>query len=324
MTYLLGDKRISLDKDEFDQVESKLIIAHLKLFKYCLGNASYKFMRSLKQIIHFYGDVLTIYSTLLRKIPDYDDITLMTNRNKLGLLKLEEDFDRMLGKNDQGGRWQKNEWEKRNYESDTKRMCILAVESAQEAFDAIGKNLNCIDVFFNSFDNLKKLFIPFLLGQNKSIQLLLTKALYFFRLTTIVDEVAYIKDLTPTVLKQLRKVEKITTGIEKELAFLDTFFSAFDPSLLLYTKILLGKVILKRNIDSSQCEIIRRRKVCFQAADLVISIPLSGKLLPSFETNLLSRYLLLVALVLFFLLCFIFYRLANILSEPVSTAYEVP
>ena len=123
--------------------------------------------------------------------------------------------------------------------------------------------MNCIDVFFNSFDNLKKLLISFLSSQTKSIQKLMVKALYLFKLTTIVDEVSSIKDLTPTIIKQLRKIEKITGGIERELIILDTAFVTFDPSLQQYTSILLGKAILKRDVDDADCQIIKAQRSMF-------------------------------------------------------------
>ncbi|CUM46960.1 uncharacterized protein AC631_02927 [Debaryomyces fabryi] len=313
MTYTVGDRRISIDKDELDASEKDLILAHLKLFKYCLNNASYKFLMSLKKIVHLYSDIITIYSTLLRKVPNYDDITLMTNRTRLNLLKLEDDFNRLLGDKLQGDSTKKGNWEDKSYELEVKRICLLCVESLNEIFELINKNLNCIDVFFNTFDNLKKLLIPFLSSQTKSIQKLMVKALYLFKLTTIVDEVSSIKELTPTIIKQLRKIEKITGGIERELIILDTAFVTFDPSLQQYTSILLGKAILKRDIDDSDCQIIKRREVCFQAAEHVVSIPLTEDQSSNLTMKHLVKYIVYVCILLAVVLSLMLYRIAKVI-----------
>lgn len=313
MTYTVGDRRISIDNDELDASEKDLILAHLKLFKYCLNNASYKFLISLKKIVHLYSDIITIYSTLLRKVPNYDDITLMTNRTRLNLLKLEDDFNKLLGDKCQGDHTKKGQWEDKNYETEVKRICLLCVESLNEIFELIVKNLNCIDVFFNSFDNLKKLLIPFLSSQTKSIQKLMVKALYLFKLTTIVDEVSSIKDLTPTIIKQLRKIEKITGGIERELIILDTAFVTFDPSLQQYTSILLGKAILKRDIDDADCQIIKRREVCFQAAEHVVSIPLTEDQSSNLSMKHLVKYIVYICILLAVILSLVLYRIVKVM-----------
>lgn len=313
MTYTVGDRRISIDKDELDASEKDLILAHLKLFKYCLNNASYKFLISLKKIVHLYSDIITIYSTLLRKVPNYDDITLMTNKTRLNLLKLEDDFNKLFGDKFQGDSTTKGNWEDKNYELEVKRICLLCVESLNETFESINKNLNCIDVFFNTFDNLKKLLIPFLSSQTKSIQKLMVKALYLFKLTTIVDEISSIKELTPTIIKQLRKIEKITGGIERELIILDTAFVTFDPSLQQYTSILLGKAILKRDIDDSDCQIIKRREVCFQAAEHVVSIPLTEDQSSNLTMKHLVKYIVYICILLAVVLCLMLYRIAKVI-----------
>lgn len=313
MTYTVGDRRISIDSDELDASENDLILAHLKLFKYCLNNASYKFLISLKKIVHLYSDIITIYSTLLRKVPNYDDITLMTNRTRLSLLKLEDDFNKLLGDKCQGDHTRKGQWEDRNYEVEVKRICLLCVESLNEIFELIVKNLNCIDVFFNSFDNLKKLLIPFLSSQTKSIQKLMVKALYLFKLTTIVDEVSSIKELSPTIIKQLRKIEKITGGIERELIILDTAFVTFDPSLQQYTSILLGKAILKRDIADADCQIIKRREVCFQAAEHVVSIPLTEDQSSNLSMKHLVKYIVYICILLAVVLSLVLYRIVKVM-----------
>ncbi|CCE73196.1 Piso0_000222 [Millerozyma farinosa CBS 7064] len=312
MTYTVGDRKITIEKEQLSESDKELILAHSKLFRYCLNNSCYSFLLSLKKIIHLYTDIITIYSTLLRKVPHYDDVTLMTNRTKLNILKLEDDFNRLFGTKVEGEPRNKIDWEEKAYEHEVKKKCILCVESVHEVFDLILKNLNCIDIFFNSFDNLKKLLIPFLANQTKSIYKSLAKALYLFKLTTIADEVSAIRDLSPAVLKQLRKIEKITSGIERESLILNTAFSTFDSSLQQYTSILLGKAILKRDVDTADCQLVKRRDICYQAAEHVVSIPLSEDQSSGVLIQALTKHLICGAFILAFLVTVILYRLFEV------------
>lgn len=313
MTYTVGDKRISLDRGELDDEEKRLILAHLRLFKCCINNASYKYLLNLKKVIHLYGDIITIYSMLLRKVPGYDDITLMSNRTKLQLIKLEDDFNRVFGMYKMGGKNRRG-WEDYSYEKRVRPLSLLYVETTDEVFQAIMKDLNCIEVFFNSFDNLKKLLIPHLLSQTKTLHQLIRKSVFLFRLVTIADEITHIKQATPAVLKQLRKVEKITGSVERELVILESFFITFDPSLQQYTSILLGKAILKRDVNISDCQIIKRRSICFQAAEHVVSIPLTED---NYKSSSISRriavkYLAYICLVLALVVTLVIYRLLRV------------
>lgn len=344
MTYTIGDRKISIDEDHLSESDKQLILSHLKLFKYCLNQISFKFLINLKNIIHLYSDIITIYASLLRKIPNYDDITLMTNRTKLNLLKLEEDFDKLFGSNtisnndyiyyhqnsnsnrnlnlnsqsqinlNENEILKKLNWQEKNYEFEVKKLSILFLQCCNETFELIIKNLNCIEIFFNNFNNLKKLLIPFLLNQTQSIQKSLIKSLYLFKLTTITDDLISIKSLNPTILKQLKKIEKITSGIEKESIILKTAFMTFDPSLQQYTSILLGKAILKREINDSDCQIIKRRNICFQATEHVVSIPLTEDQ-NSNSMKQFTDYITYAIVVLVIILLFVFMRLSEILFK---------
>ncbi|CUM66172.1 uncharacterized protein PRCAT00003830001 [Priceomyces carsonii] len=310
MTYTIGGRQISLDKDLYES-ERDIIVAHSSLFKYCLNNSSQQFLINLKRIIHLYTDIITIYSTLLRKIPNYDDITFMTNKTKLSLLKLEDDFNSILGKDINGD---KVSWEERSYDS-VRRIALLCLLSSNEILSAIIKNLNCIDIFFNSFNNLKKLLIPFLLNQSKSVQKSINKAIYFFKLTTIADDLDRIEDTDTPVMKQLKKIERITNGIDRESIILNTAFQTFDPSLQQYTRILLGKAILKRNIQDSNCQIIKRRDICFQAADHVVSIPLTEEQSSNISMKYITKYFTYLIVIVLFLVGIMIYRLLKIFLD---------
>lgn len=272
MTYIIGDKTISFKGDMLSSEEKQLTQFHPQIFKYLLNSKTHKYLLNMKKIVHLFSDIVTIYSTLISKIPDYDDITLMTNKTKTQLTRLEEDFISIFGKSlepsDAG-------WEEYRYESSVKVLTVMALKSCCEAFDAVYKNLNCIDLFFNSFDNLRKLLIPSLLTHTQMIQKLIMSSLFLFGLTTIVDEIPIIRDVTPAVFKQLSKIDSITTGIERESKLLQFLSLTIDTSLSQYTKILLGKAILKQDIDDASCCVIERRDICFQAAESVVSIPLN-------------------------------------------------
>lgn len=313
MTYTIGDKRINLDA-ELNQEEQELILSHSKLFKYCLNNASFKLLISVKNIVHLYNDIITIYSTLLRKIPNYDDITLMTSITKLSVGNLEDKFSQVFGAslNEDDILAGKKNWQFHQYEATIKPFAVNLLLFTQQVFETIYKTLNCIDVFFNSFDNLKKLSIPYLMVQTAAINNCITKTLYLFNLSTISDHLSSIKTLTPSILKQLKKIEKVTTGLENEAVILQTGFNTFDASLQRYTNILLGKAILKRDINYNDCQIIKRRDVCYQAAEHVVSIPLSEDHSTAFTMKMLTKYVIYMVMVVVMMVLFIGYRFLRV------------
>lgn len=317
MTYTIGDRRISLDTEELSEKDQQLVISHRRLFKYCLNHATFKLLMNLKKITHLYNDIITIYSTLLKKIPNYEDITVMTNLIKVDLNSLEQQFNRLLGTSidemDVNQIIVKNQWQAKAYETVIKVVATNMVELTLNYFNKVMKTLNCIKLFFEKFDNLRKLLIPFLLGQTKSIQNLLKKLLYLFNLSTIVDNLSSITTIDLSILKQLKKIEKITSGIEKELTILETAFKTFDPSLQQYTNILLGKAILKREIEFGDCQLIKRREICYQAAEHVVSIPLTEDQSVNSSMRVLTKYVMYFVLVLVVLVVSVVYRLGRVL-----------
>lgn len=310
MPYTIGHRRVTLDSVLLLESDKELILRHRKVFRYCLNNAAYRFFINLKKIIHLYGDIITIYSTLLRKVPNYDDITKMTNKCKLALLRLEEDFNAIFGEETRiavSGR----QWQDKSYEA-VQRVAILLTNSTIKAFEYVIKNLNCIEIFFKHYSNLKKLLIPYLGEQTESIMKSLQKSSSLFHYVTIIDQLPEIDELTETTIKQLKKIEKITSGVEKETIILDRAFIAFDPSLKQYTSILLGKAILKQDVALSSCELIKRREVCFQAAEHVVSIPLTEEQQAS-PIKDFSAYIMYSVMFLIVLIGVIIYRLFKVL-----------
>lgn len=309
MTYLIGDRSITFNGRSLSLEDEILIRAHPNLFKYCLNATTHKYLLSIKKIVHLYCDIITIYSTLLLKVPNYDDVTVMTNKTKLNMARLEEDLNRIFGdkldtKNDG--------WEDKPYESQIKSIASLILKGCNESFAMLYKNLNCIDVFFLSFDNLKKLLIPCLLTHTQMIQKLISGAIFLFGLTTIVDELVNIEEHTPAIIKQLSKIDSVTSGIERETKLLEMVFNTLDPSLQQYTNILLGKAILKRDVEESECQIVRRRDVCFQAAEHVVSIPLTGDPSSTLSRQHITKHHVYFVSAIFVVIAVVLYRLYTV------------
>lgn len=305
MTYLIGDRTIVMNGRSLTEEEEAIFRAHPHMAKQCLNSTTYNYLVSIKNIIHLYCDVVTIYSTLLSKIPNYDDVTVMTNKTRANLTRLEEDLNQIFGKDlhsAAGG------WEDKHYEKLVKPLAMLILKSCNESFDIIYKNLTCVDVFFLSFDNLKKLLIPCLLNHTQIIQKLISGAIFLFGLTTIADEVGTITEFDLTAIKQLTKLDSITSGLQREEKLLEMVLSTVNPSLQQYTNILLGKAILKRDIDEAECQIIRRRDVCFQAAEHVVSIPLTSDQNESLSMQSIPQYLFYLISALFVVGIIVLYR----------------
>lgn len=318
MPYTIGDRRITLDSNLLES-DKQLLITHPEIFKYCLNNAVFRSIINLKNLVHLYLDIITIYATFLRKIPHYDDVTLMTNKSKLNLLKLEHDFNDIFGQYTTMHEYKKfnSNWEDKTYEGDIVPSALLIIDVATQAFETVYKSLSCIELFFKHYDNLKKLLIPSLVVRTKSILDSFAKIEQFLKLTFPVDKMARGEIVTfdESTFENVRRVEKVTSGIERESIFLETFFLAFDASLTLYTSILLGKGILKRDVPPRDCEIISRRRICYQAAEHVVTIPLSEDSPNKSKSAMeyLGKYIAYIGVLLLILISVVFYRLFKVL-----------
>ncbi|CAX42917.1 conserved hypothetical protein [Candida dubliniensis CD36] len=318
MPYTIGDRRITLDSNLLES-DKQLLITHPKIFKYCLNNAVFRYIINLKNLVHLYSDIITIYATLLRKIPHYDDVTLMTNKSKLNLLKLEHDFNDIFGQYTTMLEYKKfkSSWEDISYEGDIVPSALLIIDVASQAFGTVYKSLSCIELFFKHYDNLKKLLIPSLVVRTKSVLDSFAKLEQFLKLSFPVDKMARGEIITfdESTFENMRRVEKVTSGIERESIILETVFLTFDGSLKQYTSILLGKAILKRDVAPRDCEIISRRGICYQAAEHVVTIPLSEDSPNKSKSAMeyLSKYIAYIGVSLLILISVVFYRLFKVL-----------
>ncbi|KAI3405659.1 hypothetical protein KGF56_001677 [Candida oxycetoniae] len=326
MPYTVGNKRIILSED-LSESDQKLLLKHSKVFRYCLNNACIKFLLNLKKIIHLYSDIMIIYSTLLNKIPHYDDITHMTSRCKTNLLRLEDDFNDFFGhgiRNAYDSSCDNSDehkfdlvanWCDQNYEKGMKPGFQLWLKASMAMFEQIDKTLLCIELFFSSYTNLKKLLIPFLKEQTSSLQHSLKLVDHYLQVPLIVDDISK-NEYDQQVFQNLKEIEKITSGIEKEAGNLNTAFVTFDGSLSMYTNILLGKAILKRYIESRYCQLIKRREICCQASERVVSIPLTEDK-PCYNPSMkfLGKTLTYFVMAIMMLVIIVFYRFYKIIFE---------
>ncbi|KAI5960425.1 uncharacterized protein KGF55_004717 [Candida pseudojiufengensis] len=181
-------------------------------------------------------------------------------------------------------------FENQNYEHVIKPSTKLIIKTSLAIFDQLNKNLLCIELFFSSYSNLKKLLVPFLKEQTQSLIINLKTIEGLLSCELIVDKMpttkiqekkddgsveASIQSKRINLINNLMEIERVTSGFEKESLKLKTAFFTFNTSLIQYTSLLLGKAILKRHVDQEQCEIIKRREICYQASEHVVSIPLT-------------------------------------------------
>lgn len=323
MTYTVGDQRITLEAPD------ALLGAHPTLLKHCLNDASLRLLTHLKWLVHLYCDALVIYSTLLSKVPKYDDVTLLAANTLALMLDFEALLNRVLGDFDGADAaslaralaayCRGVDWTRRPYNCDVRRLCLLCVQLARERFALVVRCLNCVEVFFEQFDNLKRMLIPFLLAQALEIEALLARLCGWYLQSTVVDDPP-VRPATSAAgdaagdaaaaMRALRAAERVTSGVERELVVFSAAFTTFDHLLQLYTAILLGRAILKRDIGERQCRIFERREVCSQAAEHVVNIPLHHDRSAHAQ---LARYLAVATFVGLALVAVVAYRLMEVL-----------
>ncbi|KAM9932765.1 hypothetical protein OXX80_007606 [Metschnikowia pulcherrima] len=308
MTYLIGDRTISLGDATLSPEDEQLIRAHPRIFKYCLNSTAQRYLLALKSIVHLYTDIVTIYSTLLSKIANYDDLRCMATKTRVGLTSLESDLHYVFGNDFIVA---KTVWEEQNYDLVVRQLAQAVLGQSVDMFEQVSRFLSCVEVFFGSFDNLKKLLVP-CLRHTEMVQKSVLGAACCFKIPTIVGQLPNLPVITPTVVQQLRKVDTITSGLEREAKLLEMVFASIDPTLQQYTLLLLGKAILKRDVTPGSCRLITRRDVCYQAAEHVVSIPLTGAPAPASYMHRLTKHVVYFFSALLVVVLAVLYRLYNV------------
>ncbi|KAG7195297.1 uncharacterized protein KQ657_003823 [Scheffersomyces spartinae] len=277
MVYRIGDRILDLNptKGSITVEDAQLIVAHRVIFRLCLNNATYMYLTSIKKMLHLYGDIMTIYSTILKKVPNYDDVTEMVLTTHKLIETVEQDFNDIFGSsvvppitNDH--------WETWSYELKVKPLALLCINSAIETMENASKTVDCVDVFFESFNNLKRLLIPKLALQAAYVRSSLDRALNILHTITEVDDlVDEMNELGTSELARISKIETLTTMLENETSGMKLMFNSGDRSLDMYSVIILGKGILRQDLSAEECQILRRREICFQAENSIACIPLT-------------------------------------------------
>lgn len=259
-------------KTEFNTTPNQAGIVHDRTMWLAFISQVHRLLVIVKRINNLFSDVITIYSTLLQKVPQYEDITNMAMKGNLYMVHLEESLNRCL------------RFKKLNDDLKTDRhvemlllLALLVLSSAYEALKHLNKCFSCVEVFFLQFDNLRKLLIPCLTMNARMVLQLLKNS------NSLIEHVTAVVQADNTILyaEQLvsirAKLEDATGGIRRELRILETVFVTLDTSLQHYTSVLLGQLILKRQVEELERKIVARRTICQQAAEHVLSIPLSGE-----------------------------------------------
>lgn len=307
MTYRAGLKLVSLG-GSFTPEAITIIKARPEMFLICLNHNVREWLLNAKQIIHVLCDAVTIYATLLNKVPQFDDITAMADKNKANMSRLEYDINKIFTR--PLSIW---EWENSSYEEGVKTFASIVLRTIYEAVEELRKCIVCVELFFLQFDNLRKLIVPCLMINVKVILRLLKNTSFLLGTKTIVDRKDEIRRDPLKKRADLIRIEDITDGLRRELRVLETVFLTLDSSLKSYTDILLGKLILKRNIDNDERESIKRRTICYQAAEHVLSIPLTGEQHSRLSVSDIRKQLLYFTSLILAFMVFVLYRFYKII-----------
>lgn len=305
MTYRIGDRVISFDNGSILPEDIILLGKRPEILCMCVNDATKRLLLVVKKLVHLFTDIITIYNTLLMKVPNFDDVTMMTSKTRHSLSSLETDLNRVFGGE---GKKLNNEWERMEFEGKVKLLGQMVLRSFNEVLQLVRNNLNCIIVFFTQFDNLKKLLIPCLMSHTQMIQKLTSSSLFLLQLKMEIGTNS-IKDSESSVLeKQIKKVHAITEGLERESKLLEMIFGTLDLSLQQYTNLLIGKAILKRAVSEKDCQLISRRSMCYQAVENVLSIPMTGSHGYSLLYDLATRHVFYFASIFVLIISLLIYK----------------
>ncbi|CAN3374944.1 hypothetical protein DIURU_003673 [Diutina rugosa] len=267
MPYTIGPRDVSLAR--LRPGDWHLLHQYPHVFAQVLNSTVFVYVSKVEQVVQLYSDALIIYSTLLAKVPNFDEVAECTNRTRRAMLALETDVAAVLS----GGGLS---WENRPY-SEVRMAALLLTEATIKAFKLAQDTMAIISSFFEPFNNLEKLLIPYAHHMTTQLESTFTTARTAFSLAIDVDSIPqWLPDTpTPEALEHLQNIDTLTVQVQKQAQYLETMFRLVDNSLVRYSQVILGKGILKREVDAAECSLIRRRNVCFSAAEQVVSIPLT-------------------------------------------------
>lgn len=329
--YFVADEVINLQR--MDEKSIHLTKKRPEIFSICLNSATQRMVVAVKKVVHVMSDVLTIYATLLDKVPHYDDITELAKNNKKTLVEIENQLNLILGNRPDPS---PTGWEHHSFDTQVRPISLLILQSCSDAFATMSRCFRCIDMLFSSFDNLKKLLVPCLLANTALVRRLVETAVT--DLETVGLKVDHIRGIAEDMVQwdvngsasgvndetdihstgvnderdihspsgvnfvnstnstnstnsDLKKISRITGRIDREARLLAVASATLDHSLVQYTNILLGRAILKRDVAPEECLLVVRRDICAQAAEHVVSIPLTTDTSTPFTMTAVPRYL---------------------------------
>lgn len=268
MPYTIGPRQISFD--QLQPGDWDVVRRFPTTFKTVLNSHVYVCISKVEKVVQVYLDAFIIYLTLLGKVPNFDEVATCTNRTRRAMLTLENDLGDLLAL---GGR----DWELKPY-SEVRSVALLTTEATLKAFQLARETMAIISAFFEPFNNLEKLLIPYAHTITDQVEMTLTAASAAYKISVDVDHIPELitdDGPTPETLQQLETIQHLTLQIQKQAQHLETVFRLVDTLLVRYSQVILGKGILKREVDATECLLVRRRNVCFLAAEQVVSIPLT-------------------------------------------------
>lgn len=305
MTYHIGDRTVSFDKGSILPEDIILFRKRPEILCMCVNDATKRLLLRVKKVVHLFTDIITIYNTLLMKVPNFDDVTMMTSKTRHSLSCLETDLNRIFGDE---GKTRNNDWERMEYEGKVKVLAQMVLKSFNEVLQLVRNNLNCIIVFFTQFDNLKKLLIPCLMSHTQMIQKLTSSSLFLLQIKIELGSNSASDSGSSVFEKQIKKIHAITEGLERESRLLEMIFGTLDLSLQQYTNLLIGKAILKRAVSEKDCQLISRRSMCYQAVENVLSIPMTGSQGYSLLYDLATRHVVYFASIFVLIISLLIYK----------------
>lgn len=269
MTYSIGPHRI--DVDNISTEDWEVLCQYPEAVTKLLKTLAYMYITKLNRIVQLYLDAIVIYRTLILKIPHFDQIDNATNKTRQALSRLETDLQVLLDAGD--GLWQDRPYHE---VSEISRLCC---HSAASVFKLVVDNLTIISQFFTPFTNLEKLLIPYahLMAPEVARLFATLQELYSVSLP-IVDELPLLlvgPHILEDVFDGLSVIDHLNGRIQRECKYLETAFQLVDNLFVRYSQVILGKGILRRDLDVADCQLVRRREVCHLAAEQVVLIPLS-------------------------------------------------
>lgn len=262
-----------------------------------------------KRAAHLQCDLAELHVMLLLKVPDYDDVTVLSSRARVHLLLLEDDLNLILGKPVLGNASQKRAFTALHYDARARRIALAVTSVCDTHFKRAHATIESVHLFFEQFDNLKTLV------NNDAAATILKISEIMPALREIFSRSLDLSAAGPLLPSRLAEIEPLAAELVSCGFRLQRLCDFLDASLTFYTQGIVGRGLLRRGVSPHECRIVERRAVCWAAAEAVGSIPLTES--PTYEardlfSGTLGLYLGYVVLALAALVSAFAYRLVRV------------